>query len=231
MLSKRPSYRDFAAATVLAAGLVALPATAQPASSGKAAVTQVEPEADAELPDKPLEVGDRAPMIKLRNDRGEWVDLASVLERGPVVLTWYRGAWCPYCDKELKAVEKQIVPAAEKLGASVFALSPEAPEHAKGLKEKRSLSFDLLHDEENKAAKRYGIAFTLDEATVTKYKGYKIDVAAHNGTGKHELPIPATYVIGTDGVITYAYVNEDYSKRAKPKDVVEALEKLAESDG
>lgn len=222
MPRKRPNRRNIAAAALLGAlaGL-GLGGAAQPEQSGAA----VEPAAD-KLPDKPLQVGDQAPLIKLRNDRGEWVELASLLERGPVVIAFYRGAWCPYCNRELSDIQQKIVPVAEDLGATVLAISPEAPEHAVELKEKRSLSFDLLHDEENKAAKRFGVGFTLDADTVKKYQGYNIDVAAHNGSDAHELPIPATYIIDTDGVIRYAYVNEDYSKRAKPKDVIAALEKI-----
>ncbi len=234
MPRKHPVHRTIAAAALLgAAALAAVPAAAQPAKASIKA-EPAEPAGDAKLPevlpDKPLEVGDKAPKLKLRNDKGEWVDLVSVLERGPVVLTFYRGEWCPYCDRELKGIQDEVVPAAEKLGATVLALSPEAQEHAIDLKEKRSLSFDLLHDEQNKVAKRFGIAFTLDADTVKKYKGYKIDVAAHNQTGKHELPIPATYVIDAEGVIRYAYVNEDYRERAKPKDVIEALEKVVNAD-
>lgn len=226
MPRKRPYHRTIAATAALLGALTAaaLATTGQPQSA------TAQPAAEDKLPDKPLQVGDKAPVFKLRNDKGEWVDLASLLEHGPVVVAFYRGAWCPFCNKELQDIQKKIVPAAEDLGATVLAISPEAQQHAVELKEKRSLSFDLLHDEDNKTAKRYGIAFTLDPDTVSKYKGYGIDVAAHNGTVNNELPIPATYIIDTEGVIRYAYVNEDYRKRANSKDVIEALKKVVHPD-
>lgn len=229
MSADRPLQAAFAASLAAAATLSIIP-TAGLAEPGQPDVKDVTPVAAEDLPDEPLEVGDLAPAFKLKNDKGEWVDSASLLERGPMVLSFYRGSWCPYCNGELRDIQNQIAPAAERLGATVLAIAPEAPQHAEELREKFHLTFDLLHDQDNRLAKRFGIAFTLDAKTVRLYEGYDIDVAESNQTGKHELPIPATYVIDTDGVIRYAYVNEDYKKRAKPKDVIKALEKVVKGD-
>lgn len=215
--------------------LALLAGAAQPEPPGSADVVQIEDE--PEFPEAPLQVGDLAPNFKLRNAAGQWVELESTLQRGPVVLSFYRGVWCPYCNKELKGLEK-ILPDVRALGATVLALSPETRAHLKQNLTKNHLSFDLLTDEDNQVAKRFGVAFELDDKTVDKYERYGIDVAKHNGTGKHELPIPATYVIDTDRSIRFAFVDKNYTKRARPRDILKALESLneekaeaAESDG
>ncbi|MFI4896645.1 MAG: peroxiredoxin-like family protein [Phycisphaerales bacterium JB059] len=201
----------------------AQPESRPPSGAAQADVEQI-------LPEEPLEVGAQAPNFKLRNAGGDWVDLESTLQRGPVVLTFYRGVWCPYCNNELQSLER-VLPQIHELGATVLALSPETREHVQENLEKNKLSFELLSDDDNRTAKRYGLAFTLDERTVDRYEGYGIDVATHNGTGKHELPIPATYVIDSNGVIRFAFVDENYKKRAKPKDILKALEAInAEQD-
>ncbi len=205
--------------------LTLLAGAAQPDAARSGDVTQIE--AEPVHPDAPLEVGDHAPNFKLRNADDEWVDLASTLERGPVVLSFYRGVWCPYCNKELKGLER-VLPRMDELGATVLALSPESRDHVQENVEKNKLTFDRLTDTDNAVAKLFGLQFVLDDKTVDKYEGYGIDVATHNGTGKHELPIPATYIIDTDGVIAFAFVDEDYTKRAKTRDIVRALEKLVE---
>jgi len=202
-----------------------LTGAAQPTPSQPEDVAEIE--AEPVHPEAPLEVGDRAPDFKLRNAAGKWVDLASTLERGPVVLSFYRGVWCPYCNKELKGLE-QALPKLEELGATVLALSPEMRAHVKDNVKKNGLSFDLLSDKNNQVAKLFGVAFEMDERTVDKYENYGINVAKHNGTRIHELPIPATYVVDADGSIAFAFVEEDYTKRAKTKDIIRALETLAE---
>ena len=196
--------------------------TGQPDDAENADVQQV-------LPEEPLEVGDQAPNFKLRNAAGDWVELDSTLQRGPVVLTFYRGVWCPYCNNELKSLEG-VLPQIHELGATVLALSPETREHVQDNLKKNKLSFELLSDDDNRIARLYGLAFTLDERTVDRYEGYGIDVATHNGTGKHELPIPATYVIDTDRTIRFAFTDENYKKRAKPKDILKALESINAGD-
>lgn len=216
---------------VALSALTLLAGAAQPDSDRSGEGTQIE--AEPVHPDAPLEVGEHAPNFKLLNADDKWVDLASTLERGPVVLSFYRGVWCPFCNKELKGLER-VLPKMEELGATVLALSPETRDHVQENVEKNKLTFDLLTDTDNAVAKLFGLHFVLDDKTVDKYEGYGIDVATHNGTGKHELPIPATYIIDTDGVIAYAFVDEDYTKRAKTRDIVKALEKLVEgkkSDG
>lgn len=221
-MSTRTLTPPVAVASALAT-LTLLAGAAQPESRPPADASQVE--VQQVLPEEPLEVGDQAPNFKLRNAGGDWVDLRSTLQRGPVVLTFYRGVWCPYCNSELQSLER-VLPQIRELGATVLALSPETREHVQENLEKNKLSFELLSDEDNHIAKRYGLAFTLDERTVERYEGYGIDVATHNGTGKHELPIPATYVIDTNGVIRFAFVDENYKKRAKPNDILDAIEAI-----
>lgn len=214
-----------AALGVALTSLSMLAGVGQPGATQPADVVQIE--AEPVHPEAPLVVGDVAPNFKLRNAAGKWVELESTLQRGPVVLSFYRGVWCPYCNKELKGLEK-ILPQAEELGATVLALSPEMRAHVKDNVKKNGLSFDLLSDKDNKVAKLFGVSFELDDKTVDKYDNYGIDVAKHNGTGKHELPIPATYVIDTDRTIRYAFVEENYAKRAKTRDILKALKTLSQ---
>ncbi len=225
MNTKFPARLTALGASLGSVALLAGMAPPAPPPTQPTDVTEIEDE--PVLPEEPLEVGDIAPNFKLRNAAGTWIELSRVLERGPVVLSFYRGVWCPYCNKELKSLERAL-PKMEKLGATVLALSPELRAHVKENVKKNSLHFDLLADKDNAVAKLFGVSFELDDKTIDKYDTYGIDVAKHNGTGKHELPIPATYVIDTDGSIAFAFTHEDYTKRAKTKDILKALEALAE---
>ncbi len=172
----------------------------------------------------PLKVGDKAPNFKLQNASGQMVELSDMLEDGPVILTWYRGAWCPYCNLALKGWETNNS-RIEDMGAKFVALTPQMPDNSLTQKEKDNLDFTILTDAGSKVAAKYGVAFKLDDATNKRYEE-AISLSEYNGNDEGMLPIPATYIIDTDGVIKYAYVNEDYSVRADPEVVIEELKKL-----
>lgn len=208
--------------SVVLASLACGACTAGPPGGGTREAAQAKQDENG-----PLQVGDRAPDFRLLSQNNQLVSLESTLQSGPVVLTWYRGGWCPYCNTELAALQKAL-PEFEKLGVTVIALSPETQENALGTTEKLGLRFLVLTDDENQIAKKYRLDFELDERTVRRYSGFGIDVAATNDSAKHELPIPATYVIDTDGVIRFAYTDDDYRKRADVDDVVAAAAKLSE---
>ncbi len=177
--------------------------------------------------DKPLGVGERMPAFTLFDAEGKPVVLADQLARGPVVVTFYRGSWCPYCVKALGSVEESVAEI-NKLGATVLALSPETPDQAIDLRERLGLSYELLVDSENRLADRLGLMFTLDDATIEKYRGYGIDVARSNGSQRWQLPIPATFVLDKDGIVRYAWTEEDYTKRAPAKAVLGTLRALGD---
>lgn len=176
------------------------------------------------LVDDALSVGDQAKGFTLSNAVGEEVSLSDYLNEGPVVLTWYRGGWCPYCNMTLKTLQ-EVLPDIKNKGANLLALTPEVPDKSLSTKEKHDLEFEVLTDAHNKIAKEYGLAFQVPEY-VNKFYRQNFDMAEFNDDGNYELPLAATYVIDTDGTITYAFVDADYRKRAEPETILEELNKL-----
>ncbi|MFN5943720.1 MAG: YHS domain-containing (seleno)protein [Phycisphaerae bacterium] len=171
-----------------------------------------------------LKVGAKAPEFTLPDAKGESVALATLLAKGPVVVTWYRGAWCPYCNIQLREYQKAM-PELTALGANLVAISPQTPDNSLTTQQKNELSFNVLSDKSNAVARQYGIAYTLPPEIAASFKG-KLDLVKFNGDESNELPLSATYVIGTDGVIRYAFVDADYRNRAEPADIIAALRAL-----
>jgi peroxiredoxin len=161
---------------------------------------------------KGLQVGDKAPAIQGKTSNADDYNLSENLKNGPVVVLFYRGQWCPYCNKQLMHFNDSLQLLTAK-GATVVAISPETQENTLKTIEKTKVSFPVLSDTKLKISKAYGVNFEVDAATVKKYKGYGIDFEKANGTNGANLPVPATYIIGTDGNIKYVYFNKDYSKR------------------
>ncbi len=205
--------------TGLAAGLVAAGALVM-AGAGEG---DGKPEPTAKPIGMP--VGDKAPAVTLKTIEGEGVTLASLLEKGPVVLTFYRGDWCPYCNKALKEWEPKL-PEVASAGATFVAVTLEKPSEIEKMHKKIGPEMTILGDPAGKAAKAFNILFTVDDATKTKYKGFGIDVGASNADGQWTLPHPATFVIDRGGVIRYSFVNADYRFRASPDDVIAMLKSL-----
>jgi len=172
-----------------------------------------------------LNVGDTAPNFTLPNAVGKQVQLSELLSNGPVIINFYRGEWCPYCNIELHAFQQHL-PAFQQANAQLVAISPSLPTKALTMQEKHSLEFPVLSDVGNTVARNYGLVFTLDAALRPLYKSFGLDIPEHNGDESYELPVPATYLIDTAGTIRYAYANADYTQRAEPTDVLAALEKL-----
>jgi peroxiredoxin len=142
---------------------------------------------------------------------------------GPLVLTFYRGHWCPYCTLELKEYENLHAKFTE-LGATVLAVTPDLPMQVKKTKVKYNLSFSLISDKDHALAKKLGLAFKLDDKTLKLYKSYGIDLAGSQGNKGDTLPLPGTYVVDKDGVVVYAFVDPNYKKRAEPVEVLEVVE-------
>jgi len=172
-------------------------------------------------------VGDKAPDFELPNAVGEKVKLSDLLAQGPVVLTWYRGGWCPYCNLQLRAYQKAL-PEFRKWNATLVAISPETPDNSLTTEKKNNLEFEVLSDVDNKVARNYGIVYKLPEEVAAQFNG-KLDLAAYYGNDRNELPLAVTYVIDPKGVIRYAFVDADYRRRAEPRDIVAALEKISGS--
>ena len=149
------------------------------------------------------------------------MSLYDELQNGPVILMWYRGGWCPYCNLTLRAME-DMLPQYRAGGAQLLALTPESPDKSMSTIEKHELSFEVLMDNDNAVAKTYGVVFQLTDEVKDYYEN-GFGLSAYNGNDKGELPLAATYVIGTDGIITYAFLDADYRNRAEPIEVLNAL--------
>lgn len=170
---------------------------------------------------KAKQVGEKAPDFTLRNATGELVRLYDYVNKGYVILTWYRGGWCPYCNITLHQLQEEL-PEFEKLGAKLIALTPELPDQSLSTAEKNNLSFEVLSDVGNKVGKTYGVVFTLTDEVAKIYQE-KFDLHGYNGDSSNELPLAATYIIRPDGTIIYAFLNADYRNRAEPSELTEVI--------
>ncbi|MEG2593652.1 MAG: redoxin domain-containing protein [Bacteroides sp.] len=182
---------------------------------------------NAQNAEQGIRVGDKAPDFTLKDQNGKEVNLYQLLKKGPVVLNWYRGGWCPYCNLELKGLADKAMEITQ-LGATLIALSPELPDRSLTTIEKNALPFTVLSDTDNNVARQYDLVFKLDTETANRYES-KFGLSQYNGNDNAELPIPATYIIDQKGIIRYAFVNPDYKKRANPEDVVMQLTQLVRS--
>ncbi|MDC7240022.1 MAG: peroxiredoxin-like family protein [Spirochaetales bacterium] len=171
-----------------------------------------------------LNVGDMSPDFSLKNAIGDTVRLYDYLEKGAVVLTWYRGGWCPYCNITLKALQDEIYQI-KALGANLIALTPELPDSSISTTEKHNLEFEVLSDVQNIVGRKYDLVYKLTEQVAEIYS-IKFGLEDHNGDKSHELPLAATYVINQKGKIVFAFLDADYRNRAEPQDIIEVLKSL-----
>lgn len=178
------------------------------------------------IADRAIKGGDVALDFVLPDARGGIVRLTDVLARGPVVLSFYRGGWCPYCNLELRALQ-QALPEFTRLGASLIAVSPQSPDESLSTAEKNALSFTVLSDTGSLIAKRYGIAFDLAEELRPIYTQFGHALPVKNHDESWVLPLPATYVIDRDGTIALAFLDIDYRSRLEPTDIITVLKTLA----
>ncbi len=172
-----------------------------------------------------LKVGDKTIYFKLKNANYKEICLYEQLKENDfVVLTFYRGQWCPYCNLELKALQK-INTKLKDLNSKIIAISPQTPDNSLSTKEKNELEFEVLSDEFNKVAKKYGLVFSLAEELKPIYKSFGIDIVSSNNEDSFELPMPATFIINKKKEIIYSFVNEDYTKRSEPQTILDIIQK------
>ncbi len=169
-----------------------------------------------------LKEGEQAPDFTLPDALGCPVTLSHLLTRGPVVVAFYRGEWCPYCNLQLHAYQ-QAFPQIQALGASLVAISPQTPDHSLSLVEKQALTFTVLSDAGNQVARTYGLAFPLDEAVRAAYQQVGADLPAYNGDASWELPMPGTFLIDQSGIVRLAFVDPNFSHRLDPSLIIEEL--------
>lgn len=172
---------------------------------------------------KVLKTGSIAPNPALMTIDGEATTLNSIRNGEPTILAFYRGGWCPYCNRQLSALQ-EIMPELKEKGWKLVALSPDKPEELNKTVEGQKLEYTLLSDSKMNAAKEFGVAFQLDEPTINFLKGYKIDVEAASGENHKQLPVPSVFLIDADGKITFAYSNPDYKSRLSNEELLKAVE-------
>jgi peroxiredoxin len=172
--------------------------------------------------------GDTAPEFTLLDPDGKPVSSRESLAKGPLVVSFYRGVWCPYCNLELQALQAAL-PEITSRGASLVAISPQTAPNSRKSQRDNKLGFPILSDVKSQVANAFGIRFALQDDLIDLYKSFKNDLPAFNDDPSWVLPIPSRYVIGTDGIIAYSEVNPDYTQRPDPSELLPVLDRLASS--
>lgn len=173
------------------------------------------------LSKKALQQGQKLPTFSLKSIKGKDISLEDFQSKF-LVISFYRGGWCPYCNMELRALQA-ILPKLTELGAELIAITPETPDSSLSTSEKNELSFSVLSDIDNTYAKKLGLAFKLPDDLQKVYSDFGIDVEKHNGNASFELPMPATYIIDKNRDVIYSFVPEDYTERLSPENILEVL--------
>src|SRR5687767_1908868 len=170
-----------------------------------------------------LFINSKAPDFKATDQYGNEIRLKDILKDSVVVLIFYRGQWCPYCNKQLRKLEDSLQLIKNK-GARLIAVTPEMPESISKTIEKTKASYHLIYDKDMKIMKAYGVNFQVDDKSVARYKNADIDLLSANGQkDKAFLPVPATYIIGKEGTILYRYFNSDYKKRPSLEEILDNI--------
>lgn len=180
---------------------------------------------DQKLAEKALKTGDIFPHFNLSNSEGQMQALTPLLDKGPVIISFYRGGWCPYCVLELKAL-RDIVDNLSALNVTLVAISPETVDYTADTKQQNALNFIVLSDTSNQLASQCGLVYQMSESLIARFAGFGIDIQNRNCSDKYELPIPATYIVDRHRIIRYAFVEEDYISRAEPDEVLKVLQQL-----
>ncbi|MCO7176195.1 peroxiredoxin-like family protein [Sporolactobacillus kofuensis] len=172
-----------------------------------------------------LKIGDKAPNFSLPNPSGKIVNLSDELTKGPVILNFYRGGWCPYCNLELRAYQRAL-PEIHELGAQIIAISPQTPDASLTTQEKDALEFPVLSDKDGEVANHYQLIFKLQDYLIDLYRQAGFDLEKSNGNQKWELPKPATFVLDQKGTIIFAHVSSDYKERTDPTKVLTIIRNM-----
>ncbi len=181
---------------------------------------------DSGQAERAVKAGDTAPDFTLTDQDGNTVVLKDMLAKGPLVLSFYRGVWCPYCNIELKALEEAVGNIRAR-GASLVAISMQGAADSRKSQRDNKLSFPILTDNAGELAARFGIRWTLQDYVIEFHKMFGVELPKIHNDGEWNLPMPARYVIGTDGRVEYAEVNPDYTRRPDPSDLFPVLDKLS----
>jgi len=169
-----------------------------------------------------LKVGSSPFLFIAKDQYGKTIDLKKELKKGPVVLFFYRGSWCPYCNKQMAELEDSISLIRAK-GSTVIAVTPETNESMKKIINKSKADFSIIHDEGYKIMDAYNVSFNVDSATLNRYKSMNLLLSDANGTNDVKLPVPATYIIGVDGKIRYVHYDPNFRVRVSVAELLKNL--------
>jgi peroxiredoxin len=182
------------------------------------------------ISEQALKSGAQAPDFTLPNAVGRAVSLDTALKSGPVVVTFYRGIWCPYCSLQLRAYQ-QILPEILRLGASLLAVSPQSPDKSQATLLKNFLQYEVLSDLGNAVSRQFGLVYQVPEWVRSTYLSFGTNLPEFNGDSSWELPIPGTFVIGDGRRILLAYADSDPRNRLEPAAILEALGAVEQVSG
>ena len=180
----------------------------------------------AEAAGRALKIGDTMPSFLLPNAEGRLVFSDDLLRQGPLVVNFFRGNWCPYCRRTLEALETAL-PAIEGSGGHLVALTPDTGSHFAETKRRHALTYDILSDVDGAVGLQFGVLFRAPEPYRELLASLGIDLEERHGNSGWFIPIPATFVVDQSGVIRYAFVNVDFTRRAEPEEVVDVLRALS----
>lgn len=178
-----------------------------------------------ELPEPGLKPGTQAPDFTLKNAFGKSVTLSKELKKGPVILVFYRGAWCPFCNLQLHTLQKSL-PAFNKYGAQLITVTPQHPDKSAEQIKKDSYPFEILSDLESHVMKAYGLYFELGPKLVEVYRKHGLNIEAYNGKGRNVLPVPGTFIIDRKGIVRGVHADVDYKERMEPAAILDILRQL-----
>jgi len=174
------------------------------------------------LPDPGIKIGEKAPTFSLKNAFGKEINLQDELKKGPVILVFYRGAWCPFCNMHLHVLQESLSEF-EKYNAQLITITPQTPDKSAEQINKDGYPFEVLSDLDNSVIKEYKLYFELSRELLDIYKSHGLDIEAYNGENRTALPIPGSFVIDTHGVVRAMQAQTDYKVRMEPKDIIDAL--------
>lgn len=174
------------------------------------------------IEDGSFHLGDKFPDFSLPNTNDKKIALKELLENGKVIIAFFRGSWCPYCNLELRALQDNLKQITDR-NATLVAISPQTPDYSEELKSNHNLDFELLTDKNNALAKQLGIAFELQNYVIPAYSSLGIELAAYNENDNNELPFPAVFVIDTNGNVNYKFVDSDYMNRVNIEELIAQL--------
>jgi len=174
-----------------------------------------------------LKLGQQAPRFKLPNQQGNMTSLDDLLAKGPVIVTFYRGSWCPYCNLQLKALQSRLEQI-HGLGAQLVAISPEVPDDSLTKNEIDEMSFEVLSDQNADVAAEFGVAWKVPDFVLEHMKVDRhLDIEKINNGNANIMPIPATFILNKEGEAVWRFVDVDYRVRSEPEDIIDELKKLA----